>query len=72
VASFSGIAPMSDPRIIVAVMIDEPTVGGHFGGVVAAPVFAAVTASALRAMNVAPDSTVTDIVIPKDSAEEAL
>jgi cell division protein FtsI (penicillin-binding protein 3) len=72
VASFSGIAPMSDPRIIVAVMIDEPTVGGHFGGVVAAPVFAAVTASALRAMNVAPDSAVTDIVIPKDSAEEAL
>jgi cell division protein FtsI (penicillin-binding protein 3) len=72
VASFAGIAPMSDPRIIVAVMIDEPTVAGHFGGAVAAPVFAAVTASALRAMNVAPDSSVTNIIIPKDGFEEVL
>jgi cell division protein FtsI (penicillin-binding protein 3) len=72
VASFCGIAPMSNPRIIVAVMLDEPTVGGHFGGSVAGPVFSAVTANALRAMNVAPDSSVTNIVIPKDAVEEDL
>ena len=72
VSSFIGIAPMSDPRIIVAVMIDEPSAAGHFGGVVAAPAFVQVTANALRALNVAPDSTVTNIIIPKDSYEEVL
>jgi len=71
VASFVGFAPASDPRIIVAVMIDEPT-GAHYGGEGAAPVFAAVTASALRAMNVAPDSSVTDIIIPADAVQESL
>ena len=71
VASFVGFAPASDPRIIVAVMVDEPT-GGHYGGEVAAPVFAAVTASALRAMNVAPDSSVTDIIIPADAVQESM
>ena len=72
VASFVGIAPMSNPRIIIAVMIDEPTAYGHFGGDVAAPVFAAVTASTLRAMNVAPDSSVTNIVIPDNPLQESL
>jgi cell division protein FtsI (penicillin-binding protein 3) len=70
VASFVGIAPMSDPHIIVAVMIDEPSANGHYGGTVAGPVFANVTANALRAMNVAPDSSVTNIIIPKDAVEE--
>jgi cell division protein FtsI (penicillin-binding protein 3) len=72
IASFCGIAPMSDPRIIVAVMLDEPTANGHFGGTVAGPVFASVTANALRALNVAPDSTVTNIVIPKEDVGEEL
>jgi cell division protein FtsI (penicillin-binding protein 3) len=72
IASFCGMAPMSDPRIIVAVMLDEPTANGHFGGTVAGPVFASVTANALRALNVAPDSTVTNIVIPKEDAGEEL
>ncbi|MDY7577472.1 penicillin-binding protein 2 [Herbaspirillum sp. RTI4] len=72
VASFAGIAPMSDPRIIVAVMIDEPSNGSHFGGTVAGPVFANVVASALRALNVAPDSSVTNIIIPKDGYEEGV
>ena len=70
IAAFVGLAPVSDPRIIVAVMVDEPTVGGYFGGRVAAPVFAAVTQNALRALNVAPDSSVTDIIIPTDSVTE--
>ena len=55
VASFVGFAPVSDPRIVVAVMIDEPT-GAHYGGQVAAPVFAQISASALRTLQVAPDA----------------
>jgi len=72
VASFAGIAPMSDPRIIIAVMIDEPSNGSHYGGTVAGPVFANVAANALRALNVAPDSSVTNIIIPKDVIEESM
>jgi cell division protein FtsI (penicillin-binding protein 3) len=72
VASFVGFAPVSNPRIIVAVMIDEPSNGQHYGGDVAAPVFSAVTANALRALNVAPDSSVTDIIIPANALQESL
>ncbi|PWF44316.1 peptidoglycan D,D-transpeptidase FtsI family protein [Massilia glaciei] len=72
IGSFVGMVPMSNPRFIIAVMIDEPTGAQHFGGQVAAPTFAAVAANALRAMNVAPDSTVTEIVIPPDAELEAM
>jgi cell division protein FtsI (penicillin-binding protein 3) len=72
VSSFVGFAPVSDPRIIVAVMVDEPSNGQHYGGDVAAPVFSAVTANALRALNVTPDSKVTDIIIPADAPKESL
>jgi len=61
-AFFVGIAPISSPRIVVAVVIDEPTVGGHYGGDVAAPVFSAVTRSALRTLNIAPDANSTQLV----------
>jgi cell division protein FtsI (penicillin-binding protein 3) len=72
VGSFVGFAPVSHPRIIIAVMIDEPSNGKHYGGDVAAPVFSAVAASALRALNVPPDSSVTNIIIPKDALAESL
>ncbi|MBB3119250.1 peptidoglycan D,D-transpeptidase FtsI family protein [Pseudoduganella violacea] len=72
IGSFVGMVPMSSPRFIIAVMIDEPTQGGHYGGQVAAPTFAAVAANALRAMNVPPDSSVTEIVIPTDTGPEAM
>ncbi|UTY56279.1 penicillin-binding protein 2 [Massilia sp. erpn] len=72
IGSFVGMVPMSAPRFIIAVMIDEPTQGGHYGGQVAAPTFAAVAANALRAMNVPPDSSVTEIVIPTDTGPEAM
>ena len=72
VASFVGFAPVSDPRIIVAVMIDEPSVGQHYGGQVAGPIFSAVTANALRSLNVAPDSSVTNVIIPADALRESL
>ena len=54
VASFVGFAPVSDPRIVVAVMIDEPS-GEYYGGIVAAPVFAQIASGALRTLQVAPD-----------------
>jgi cell division protein FtsI (penicillin-binding protein 3) len=56
VSSFVGFAPVSEPRLIVAVMIDEPSAGKHYGGEVAAPVFAQVMAGALRAMGIKPDA----------------
>jgi len=55
VASFVGFAPVTDPRLVVAVMIDEPSAGRHYGGDVAAPVFSSVMGGALRALGVAPD-----------------
>lgn len=56
VASFVGMAPASDPRLIVAVMIDEPSAGQYYGGQVAAPVFAQIMAGALRMLSVPPDA----------------
>jgi cell division protein FtsI (penicillin-binding protein 3) len=72
VSSFVGFAPVSAPRIIIAVMIDEPSNGNHYGGGVAAPVFSSVAANALRALNVRPDSSVTNIIIPADGITESM
>ena len=58
IASFVGMAPASDPRLIVAVMIDEPGTGVYYGGDVAAPVFARVMAASLRALGIGPDMPV--------------
>ena len=55
-ASFVGFAPASDPRFIVAVMIDEPQGASYYGGDVAAPVFSTVMGAALRMMSVPPDA----------------
>ena len=55
VASFVGVAPATQPRLVVAVMIDEPKDSGHVGGVVAAPVFGEVVEAALRTLLVNPD-----------------
>jgi cell division protein FtsI (penicillin-binding protein 3) len=64
ISSFVGFAPVSNPRIVVAVMIDEPGNGQHYGGLVAAPVFSEVTGGALRLMGVAPDAPVEKLVLP--------
>ena len=72
VGSFVGFAPVSNPRIVVAVMIDEPSNGVHYGGDVAAPVFSAVVGGALRTLNVEPDSPIKSLIIPADSPKEAL
>jgi membrane peptidoglycan carboxypeptidase len=55
VASFVGFAPVSDPRLVVAVMIDEPSAGGHYGGDVAGPIFSSVMGGALRTLGVPHD-----------------
>ncbi|SDV48440.1 peptidoglycan D,D-transpeptidase FtsI family protein [Chitinasiproducens palmae] len=54
-SNFIGIAPLSNPRIVVAVTIDDPTKGGYYGGAVAAPVFSDIAAGALHLLGVAPD-----------------
>jgi cell division protein FtsI (penicillin-binding protein 3) len=69
---FVGIAPMSKPRFIIAVMIDNPHGALRTGGSVAAPTAADLAANALRAANVPPDSSVTDIIIPEEPLEESL
>ncbi len=56
VSSFVGYGPASSPRYIIAVMIDEPTAGKHFGGDVSAPVFSNMMSQALRMSGVAPDA----------------
>lgn len=70
-AFFAGMAPMSDPRVIVAVMVDEPMAGSFYGGVVAGPVFASIIGSTLRSLNVPPDSAVTQLVVA-DAVEESI
>jgi cell division protein FtsI (penicillin-binding protein 3) len=59
---FVGLAPMSAPRIVVAVMVDEPRAGGYYGGVVAAPAFSNIVAGTLRSMSVLPDAAIKQMV----------
>jgi cell division protein FtsI (penicillin-binding protein 3) len=62
-SSFVGFAPVSDPRIVVAVTIDEPQTGGYYGGAVAAPVFSTIVGGSLRLMNVQPDAPFESTVV---------
>lgn len=70
-ASFVGIAPMSNPRIIVAVSVDDPRGGKHFGGQVSGPVFSSIAGEILRAMNVAPDNQVKQTVAAAAASDPA-
>ncbi len=56
---FAGLAPASDPRLAVVVVIDEPRTGGFYGGEVAAPVFGQIVSDALRLLAVPPDQLPT-------------
>ncbi len=67
VSSFVGFAPVSEPRLLIAVMLDEPSSGEYYGGVVAAPVFSQVMSGALRALGVAPDAPMENLA-PLDGA----
>jgi cell division protein FtsI/penicillin-binding protein 2 len=55
VASFVGMAPIDDPAVVVAVVVDSPAFEYRFGGLAAAPVFAEVMEAALQRLGVAPD-----------------
>jgi len=66
VASFVGFAPASNPRLIVAVMIDEPSNGQYYGGLVAAPAFSKVTGAALQALNVPNDAPLNNVIAPPE------
>ena len=68
-ASFVGLAPVSEPRLVIAVMIDEPAAGQHYGGSVAAPVFAQVMQGALRLMGAAHDAPLDPIEMPSEADE---
>jgi cell division protein FtsI (penicillin-binding protein 3) len=70
IASFVGFAPVSAPRLIVAVMLDEPSAGQYYGGAVAAPVFSRVTGEALRLLAVPPDAPVNNVVLPPAALPE--
>lgn len=70
VSTFVGFAPASSPRLVVAVMIDEPSAGQYYGGAVAAPVFSQVMAGALRLLATAPDAPVDNVVLPPPDAQE--
>ncbi len=63
VSVFAGIAPASDPQLVLVVMVNEPSRGAYFGGEVAAPIFSKIMGGALRILNVAPD----DVPLQADS-----
>jgi cell division protein FtsI (penicillin-binding protein 3) len=68
---FVGLAPVEAPRVIVAVMVDEPGNGKHYGGVVAAPVFSRVVAQTLRAQGVAPNLDVKPQIVAGPAVQES-
>lgn len=70
VSSFVGFAPVSAPRFVIAVMIDEPSAGQYYGGAVAAPVFSKVMGDALRSQGVVPDAPLKEWSDPMFSAPE--
>ena len=69
VSSFVGFAPVSDPRLVIAVMLDEPSAGLYYGGQVAAPVFAQVMQGALRLLGAPYDAPLSPIELPGEGDE---
>ena len=69
VSSFIGFAPVSAPRLLLAVMIDEPRGADYYGGLVAAPVFSAVMSEALRMRSIPPDAPLAPLQPPERAPE---
>ncbi|MGR9045905.1 MAG: peptidoglycan D,D-transpeptidase FtsI family protein [Gammaproteobacteria bacterium] len=67
-AVFVGMAPANDPKVVIAVMVDEPSAGKYYGGLVAAPIFSKVMAGTLRVLGVAPDQEETMPVLLANKA----
>jgi cell division protein FtsI (penicillin-binding protein 3) len=72
ISSFVGFAPVSDPRLVVAVMIDEPSAGKYYGGTVAAPVFSRIVGDALRTLRVQPDAPMSGQMITAERVPESM
>jgi cell division protein FtsI (penicillin-binding protein 3) len=70
-AWFVGLSPIEAPRVIVAVMVDEPSAGKYYGGAVAAPVFSRVVAQTLRAQGVAPNIDVKPQIVAGPVVQES-
>jgi cell division protein FtsI (penicillin-binding protein 3) len=70
VSSFVGFAPVSAPRLVIAVMVDEPSAGQYYGGLVAAPVFAQVMQGALRLLGVPYDAPLEPVELPGEGDDE--
>jgi cell division protein FtsI (penicillin-binding protein 3) len=70
ISSFVGFAPASNPRLIIAVAIDEPSGSAYYGGTVAAPVFSDVMGSALRMLGVPMDSPSQSAAVPLTTIPE--
>lgn len=68
VSAFVGFAPVSNPKLVVAVMVDEPSAGKYYGGEVAAPVFAQVMAGSLRTLGVPPDAPLRPVQVAREPA----
>ncbi|MSQ80703.1 MAG: penicillin-binding protein 2 [Candidatus Methylopumilus sp.] len=69
IGSFVGLIPATNPRIIMAVMIDEPSVGSHFGNAVAAPVFSNVMTDVMKILNVPQDDKLQNKILQQEKAE---
>ena len=69
---FIGMAPIDNPRIIVAVMVDEPSAGVYYGGAISAPVFSQVVQQTLRMLNVQPDLAVKPQITATEIVEDVL
>ncbi|MFT3757313.1 peptidoglycan D,D-transpeptidase FtsI family protein [Thauera sp.] len=70
VASFVGFAPVSNPRLVVAVMIDEPSAGSYYAGTVVGPLFSRIMEGSLRSLGVAPDAPLTPLQLARRQGEE--
>jgi cell division protein FtsI (penicillin-binding protein 3) len=64
IASFVGFAPVSNPRLVVAIMINDPGGANYYGGEVAAPVFSRVMGASLHALNVPNDAPLDNVIAP--------
>jgi cell division protein FtsI (penicillin-binding protein 3) len=73
-ALFAGFAPASDPRLVMVIMVDDPTGSVYYGGQIAAPVFGKVMSGALRLLNITPDDLErsTQRMVQAGSARNAL
>ena len=71
VSLFAGMAPASNPKLVLVVMVNEPRGGEYFGGDVAAPIFSKIMAGALRILNIAPDNAPLQAKFHDASAEHA-